>query len=176
MIRNITTLPKLYDLPLALLLPHNRKRRVRIPHLALRVRIVPARPANHVHKAAAVAVGAGHAERAEEPVFERCERDAESRVEDLVEAQRAVEIVVRVVEGEADVFGEGGGVTVHPVGVRGEGVEAWVKTSKRSFRVEEDGGVVPLIWHCTQLLSWMLAFALGESASVQGSIMVSVGM
>jgi hypothetical protein len=67
-------------------------------------------------------------------------------------------------------------VAYGPVSVCGEGVEAWVGVSKRSCWVEEDVCFVPLIWHCTQLLSWMLAFALGESASVQGSTVVSVGV
>jgi hypothetical protein len=65
-------------------------------------------------------------------VLERRERETESCIEGLVEAQRAVKVVVCVVEGEADILGERGGVAVDPVGVCRERVEAWVRLVRGS--------------------------------------------
>jgi hypothetical protein len=83
------------------------------------------RPANRVHKSALVTVVIGHAQRVGETVVEFLEALSQCGVEAVVERERAIEVVVCVIESEFQILGESSGVPFRPVTVCRERVECW---------------------------------------------------
>lgn len=58
-------------------------------------------------------------------MFERCETSSEGFVETVIEGERTIEVVVRVIECELEIFGERGSMTLSPIAVFRKRVEAW---------------------------------------------------
>jgi hypothetical protein len=105
-IRDIAALSELNNLPLAVDLFYYSKRSICEVHITLRKVLVAACPTNGVHKATLVPIAVRNAKRVDKAVLEWGKCPCKTGIEGPVQAKRAIEVVMCVVEREADVLGE----------------------------------------------------------------------
>lgn len=106
MVWDVAAFSELHDFPLALHFFHHSKRGIGEVQITLRKVLVSSCPTNGVHKATPVAITVRDAKCVDEAVLEWGECPSETGIEGLVQAKRAIKVVMCVVEREADVLRE----------------------------------------------------------------------